>query len=384
VSALTNSAIAQVPDAIVDLLRAAPLDTPIWCVAHVDPDADAVGSAYGFAHAARDAGFTNTFVVWDGAPSLPKTCRLIPGAGLAVPVSVADAVAQLDSRDGIVVTFDTPTRARLGAAAGLVDRAAQSIKIDHHKTNDDFATTTWVDASRAATAVMVYRLIDELGWSIGQPTATALYAGLALDTRNFSTRMDRDAFEVAEALRPLVSDPAQLVASVFPAPTSNYWRVFGQVTDSAGLFSNGDLVKALLPLDRMTAAGLDWQDGDPLADDLRAWAYEESTDARVVVLIRERVPGREYKIHFRSVRPSDPLDMSSLASLFGGGGHLHEAAATVVAADGETLNLVGLNRLVASTYQSWTAQLAIARGIGSIESRQVELVLPSPALENAS
>ena len=90
-------------------------------------------------------------------PQFGRGTRLIPATNLDV-----------------VVVLDTASRDRLGVLGPLADRAKQLIVIDHHAHNSGLGGIQLVDASAAATAVLVEALVRELAPSIDIETATLL------------------------------------------------------------------------------------------------------------------------------------------------------------------------------------------------------------------
>src|SRR3954452_10622102 len=146
-------------------------------LAHVNPDADALGSALalGLALHRRGAHVQVSF----GAPEHPaESLRDLDVAGLVVPHHRVVHVPEL------LVVLDTGSVDRLGPLADRARTAGTTLVIDHHVSNTGFGTHNYVDPRADATAVMVLHLLDAMGAEVDLATARCLYAGLVTDTRN--------------------------------------------------------------------------------------------------------------------------------------------------------------------------------------------------------
>src|SRR5258706_171529 len=65
------------------------------------------------------------------------------------------------------------------------ERAGGLVVIDHHAHNSGLAGVQLIDASAAATAVIVEELVRRMGAAVDAETATLLYVGLVTDTGSF-------------------------------------------------------------------------------------------------------------------------------------------------------------------------------------------------------
>ena len=73
--------------------------------------------------------------------------------------------------------------------------------LDHHVTNARFGSVNVVDEDAAATAVVVRRLVERLGWPLNREAATCLYTGLVTDTGRFQySNTTPEVFGLAEEL----------------------------------------------------------------------------------------------------------------------------------------------------------------------------------------
>ena len=126
-SALFPGAEAQFTE-IAEVLRAA---TKVSVVAHIKPDADAVGSACGLTAGLRSLGIDAHVFIGQTYPH-PENLLTVPG------VDEITYGGQLPE-DGLVVTVDCASVDRTGLfRTQIADDPSRVVVIDHHETNPAF------------------------------------------------------------------------------------------------------------------------------------------------------------------------------------------------------------------------------------------------------
>lgn len=278
-------------------------------VTHVAPDGDAIGSLCGLGLALRRLGKTVTLACDDPVPDIykfiPASSEVVRelGAGAAADVWVALDCADL-ARTG-----------KIGAAAGR----APDLNFDHHLTNPAFADLNFVDADAAATAEVLFDLLDPLGLLLTPDVAECLLAGLIADTIGFRTsNVTRRTLTTAQGLMsagvslPRVYDLALNQRAFIAA------RLWGEGLTRLQL--EDGLVWTSLPLAAKAAIGYRGL-GDADLINLLTTIRE----AKVAIVFVERPDGL-VKI---SLRAHPGVDVSALAQAFGGGGHAAAAGAEI-------------------------------------------------------
>lgn len=268
--------------------------------AHVNPDGDAIGSTLALAAFLRGRGKEAIVMIDD---RLPKNLSFLPGYDKIVrPEEGRKSDAEL------LVILDTSLD-----RIGEVEKAAEGLpvlNIDHHISNDGKADFLYND-NRAATAEIVFEIVDRFGGEFTPEIAIPLYTGLATDTGFFkfsNTRPEtlRAAARLLEAgVRPekvseaLEEKPEALVRGQAAALQTMELSYGGRV---AGLY-----------LDKELATSLESTEG--FIDFVRVI---EGVDIAVLVKCMDENFCRV------SVR-SKGIDVSKVAMKFGGGGHIRAA-----------------------------------------------------------
>ena len=161
-------------NAMLPLIRQA---DRVLLIGHVAPDGDCIGSLLGMAHA---LGALNKQVDLVCADPVPAQFDFLTGLGQIMR----------DSEDEyhLIISLDCSDIQRMGAAYHPAAFApVPLINIDHHLTNVHFGTVDWVDIRAAATAEMVYELIEEMAVPLSHDMAVCLLTGIVTDTRGFRT-----------------------------------------------------------------------------------------------------------------------------------------------------------------------------------------------------
>jgi phosphoesterase RecJ-like protein len=289
--------------AAVELIRGA---QDVTLVAHVQPDADALGSALALGLALRRRGCM-VRVTFGEPVNAPESLRGLDVAGLLVPPDEVPAQPEL------LVALDTASSDRLGCLSDRVATSGAVLVIDHHATNDRFGTHHVVDVSAEATAVLVLRLLDALDVPLDEPIARCLYAGLVTDTSCFR-RADQGTHAIAGRLLSAGVDPDETIRELLDTHPFGWLAMLGAVLGRAQLepaSAQGlGLVHTTVRL--ADAVGLRSEEVESVVDLVRT-----TSEAEVAAVLKEIGPDR-WSV---SLRAKQRLDVSAAAAELGGGGH---------------------------------------------------------------
>jgi bifunctional oligoribonuclease and PAP phosphatase NrnA len=289
------------------LLRTA---TDVTLLAHVTPDADALGSALalGLALNRRGARVRVSF----GAPDeTPESLRWLDVAGLVVPAAEVPPAAEL------LVACDVASLDRLGRLADRVEATVAAggavLVVDHHASNTRFGTHHVVDEAAEATTVLAALLLAELGVPLDADLAHCLYAGLVTDTSSF--RRARPAtHELAARLLAAGADPERTARELFGSHPFAFLRMLAAVLGRAVLEPDAvggrGLVHTAVLLEDQ--AGVRVEEVESVVDVLRTTA-----EAEVAAVLKQKGPAT----WTGSLRAAGAVDVRSTALVFGGGGH---------------------------------------------------------------
>jgi phosphoesterase RecJ-like protein len=281
--------------------------TEVALACHVNPDADAMGSMLGLGLHLRERGKRVVAASPNRLDDLPRWLDALAGRDLLV------APGDFPNAPAVVVTLDAADPSRLEGLSAAVARAPVSICIDHHRTNPGFGTINLVDPEAAATAVLVYRLLEHVGGEIGGDTAACLYAGLVTDTGRFQFEATTpDVLRVAAELRERPFDHTRLAEALYADSTLGYLRLLGTVMPRVRHVPEANLVWTSVTREDLQAADVPMSETEDLIDLIRT-----AREADVAAVIKEQMGGG-YKV---SMRSRGDTDVAAVAEAFGGGGH---------------------------------------------------------------
>jgi len=275
-------------------------------LSHVRPDGDAIGSQLALGFALLAMGKSVRFLNEDGLPEslafLPGSERieLPPGEPLDVEVAIA---------------LDTSTRPRLGERSlHAASRASLWINIDHHISNPGYADINLIDSSSPATGQILYQLITKLDLPLTTETRDALYVAISTDTGSFQyPSTTACTYDIAADLIRRGLDVGNTNSQTYDEMPFRRLQLMRALLNT--LERTPDGIVAYWELREQTRAdlGLRPEDSEGLIDFIRA-----IRGVRVAVFFEE-LPDDKVRVSMRS--KDRQLDVCSIASEFGGGGH---------------------------------------------------------------
>ncbi|MDR2801190.1 MAG: DHH family phosphoesterase [Desulfovibrio sp.] len=297
---------------------------------HVVADGDAVGSSAALAMIARHLGCDTRIFMRTGLPSeVPLRAMPAPVVRYCAELGdfLPDAAFFVDCGDTrragpemerLILTRRLPAREGGEEEGGPVGAI---VNIDHHAANPMFGDVNLVGEKCAATAELVGLFAESLGLPLAGDLGEAVYYGLVTDTGNF-TFANTHAGSLALGARILA---AGLDVADFSRRCDNNWslgrmRLWGTLMRGVNLFADGEIACCAVSRRLMEDFGLGNEDLEGFSSWLR-----RIKGVRVGLLLREDGP-ENCKISLRSM---GDFDVRAVTALYGGGGHVSAAGATV-------------------------------------------------------
>lgn len=276
-------------------------------VAHLRPDADAIGSAVALSLALKKLGKQATAHVGDLGP-VPENLRSIPGA------EMVEISRTLPEDADLIVTVDCGSLDRTGVLADeIAARMEQVLVIDHHASNQGFGAVNLIDRAESTTTVL-RRLFELLDVELDYDIAHCLYAGLMTDTGSFRWGTP-GMHSLASELMSYGLDTRQIAVDLLDSTTANDLQMIGRVLSGLQVRRVGSHSAAILIADVEAISGHSDSAVESLVDFVRA--LEGST---IGAVFKEQAEGY-WAVSLRS----STTDVSQLAVSLGGGGHVPAA-----------------------------------------------------------
>jgi phosphoesterase RecJ-like protein len=287
-------------------------------ITHRRPDGDALGAQVAMALALRRRGLQPQVVLFEPFP--PRYALLASAVKWCLWEETRDV---LGTECDAVVILDTCSVSQLEPIAEYLGRAPRTLVIDHHATRDAIGTRDGdlrvFDETAAATCLIITEWVRASGLIIDEQMATALFVGLATDTGWFRfSNTDVRALRAATELMEVGANPNKIHWAIYQQEPPAKLRLIARMLESLELHVEGKLaIMTLRPAD-FEAVGADHTMTEDLVQEATRLGCVEA-----VVLFTEG-PDGEIRVNFRS---KQRLDVSSLATRFGGGGHARAAGA---------------------------------------------------------
>ncbi|MGI8808172.1 MAG: DHH family phosphoesterase [Acidimicrobiales bacterium] len=290
----------------LDQAAAAIASAPSLALAcHHTPDGDALGSMLALHHLALAAG-KQSVASWPEPFEVAAHYDFLPGLDLTT--KPADFPVEPD----LMVTFDCGSLGRLAELGDAAQRAHQLIVVDHHATNDGYGSINLIDPDAAASAVVVRRLLDRLGWDLTRDAAQCLYTGLVCDTGRFQYESTSpDVFTLARELSTFDLPIASMNRQLFEEHRLAYLRLAGVALQRAEYDGERRFVATWLTAEDLAEYGVGLEETEGLIDLVR-----RTTEADVSAVLKETPDGTKV-----SLRAVTGFDVGQVAIGFGGGGH---------------------------------------------------------------
>ena len=199
-------------------------------VSHTNPDGDAVGSALAWARMLEAEGIAVRVIVPNHYPAFLDWMSGIQQVHLYTTdpsgcnsyIDGADAIFcldlnQIDRMDELGERIEANTRAK-------------RVLIDHHPDPPNAYELMFSDISASSTSLIVWQLIETLGWEarVDYSVAEALYVGMCTDTGNFSYgHLTPDLYRILAKLVEKGIDPAKLNIAIYDNYSADRMRLMG-------------------------------------------------------------------------------------------------------------------------------------------------------------
>lgn len=278
----------------------------ILIVSHRKPDGDTLGSAI-------------ALKIWFDSLSKQTTLACIDR-----PSSVFHFLSHVNEfiSDFVINDFDLVVIVDAGASYmtnfhlkydNFLSSGVPIINIDHHSSNDMFGLLNIVDHKAACATLIVYRILEYFKVEIDEDMATALITGIYGDTGAFMhSNTSKEVFEVAGKLMRYGANIADITKSMFKNKPVNMLKLWGRVLQNVHITDENVVISVVKEEDYESAdSGPEQLSG--VIDYLNM-----IPDSKFAVLLNEDRKGN-VKGSFRT-RQED-LDLSRIASNYGGGGH---------------------------------------------------------------
>jgi phosphoesterase RecJ-like protein len=295
----------------IDLIKKS---NDILITTHTKPDGDACGCIAAMWEALGALGKKVTPLLLSAVPHWYEFLFDKKPAVLGEDVQLNDLTARRLGQFDLILILDTNSQSQLAKFNDyLKQNDAPVLVLDHHETSDGLGDVELVDSNTAATGLIVLDLLKYAGWPITEKIAQALFVAIATDTGWFQfSNTDSRVFRASAELVNVGVKPTQIYDHLYLNFSYSRFRLMAGMLDKLELLLDGRYAVMQITQQDFDQTGAAYSDTENLINECH---HINSVEASALFI--ELKDGRIRC----SMRSRGFLDVSKIASKFGGGGH---------------------------------------------------------------
>lgn len=280
----------------------------ILLLSHQHPDGDTLGSAFGLYFALKKCG---------------KRARI----ACSDPISeryayLTEHYEEESFRPKMIVAVDIADTQLFGEKL-LPYKDRVDLCIDHHPSNTFYSARTLLEDQSAATAEIIFEVIEAMGVAFDPVMASAVYTGIATDTGCFRyTNVTARSHRIAASLYEKGAVAGMINRIMFETKSLSRIRMEQLVLSTMEYHFDNRCALIVVTLDAIEKTGIT----DAELDGISA-IPRQIEGVQAGITLRQKAGG--YKI---SLRTADGINASEVCMTLGGGGHAR-AAGCFIAGD---------------------------------------------------
>ena len=281
----------------------------VLVLSHYNPDGDALGSS---------------LALYLGLKSLGKSVKIINETTISDRYLFLPSIGDIsttpsDFEFDLIAACDCGDRKRIGDTLGqILPKESKILNIDHHSSNTLFGFLNWVEGEASSTAEMIYNLLVDLKVTLTKEIATNLLTGIMTDTGSFRyASTTSETLRVAAKLLESGARVNEISQNVFEARSRESVLLGAKAVSGIKFLADGKIALMMVTQDMLKETGASLDDTEGLVEEGRS-----IKGVIVSALMKENID--QWQVSLRSSSPE--IDVSKIATLFGGGGHKAAAA----------------------------------------------------------
>ena len=287
----------------------------ILLVSHINPDGDTLGSMCGIYSLIYDNYKKKCDMLTTS--KVPAIYEFLPYIENAKNINNFDLSREYD----LVINLDVAAIDRCSEAQILFKKGKITVNIDHHETNSGYANINIIEPQASATGEVLFGIAQNLGWKISKESAKLLYVAIMTDTGcfKFSNTTPR-TMEYCAKLISYGADSSDLYRKCYESQSKDMVLFQSYCVGKAEFLNNDKIAYSIVykkDLEKFNYNGDDFTDG--LTEKLRAIKTTE------IAFVVKELNSNTSKISMRS----KSIDIATICSSFGGGGHKLAAGAVI-------------------------------------------------------
>ena len=271
---------------------------------HTRPDGDTIGAGLAILHYLKVHGVQATLVCDSPIPEKYSFLHGMDNFSTTIDTNVEAFIAVDSANPFRLGTFREP----------FLQSGKKTFNIDHHISNDSFATVNYVVDNAASTSEILVELYKKTNCPCPPEVANYLLMGILTDTGHFSHQnVTQNTLEMAAFLLSKGANLHNLQYNLFKKQSAVRANLFALTLNTLQYFADGQIAVLLVSQENLKKAQATPELTEGFVD------YAMTIDTVEVGVCMLETGHNKYKI---SLRSKGKVNVNAVAALFGGGGHV--------------------------------------------------------------
>jgi len=278
---------------------------------HISMDGDTLGSSIALCRGLRDKGKTAYVAIEE---EIPEYLRFLDDGSCTFDIDVI-------SEPDLCVCVDCAHIERFIHRKDKFLKGKATMCIDHHRTSQGFADFNHIDGRAAATAEIIYELLNEIDVAVDKIIGEAIYAAIITDTGNFQYSNTRvESHLITAELFNLGIDHSYVCMMLYQNDRIEKLHISGKILGTIKMMASGKAAMAYVTREMLDRAGALMTDTEGTSEILRNISGVELS------LFAKETKFDETKF---SIRSKTWVDVSEISMKYKGGGHKRAGGFTI-------------------------------------------------------
>ncbi|MCB2292092.1 bifunctional oligoribonuclease/PAP phosphatase NrnA [Clostridium algoriphilum] len=272
---------------------------------HTSPDGDCLGSALALLIGLRKL---NKEVYIISKEVISKTFLFLPCSN-----EISGEMCELLKGTECVIVLDCGDFKRINANLSMKNKKFELINIDHHLSNDLYGDINFIDIKASAVGEIVYNVLKHLNVDIDKEIGTCLYTSILTDTGCFRhSNTTAVTHDIAGELINTGIDFSKIHRIVFESKKLDEIKFCGEIISNITVELYGKVCFMYISKDILEKYNMESSD---TSDIINSGTSIDTVE--VSILIKESENGVKVSLRSKSF-----VDVSKIAQVFKGGGHV--------------------------------------------------------------
>ncbi|MDR2158480.1 MAG: bifunctional oligoribonuclease/PAP phosphatase NrnA [Treponema sp.] len=236
------------------------------------------------------------------------------------------------AENSALLILDTADEYFIGGLRKVLDRTRENFILDHHEPDPFSALKGYTDSSASSTCELAVEIAGMAGIPLDRDTAMAAYAGIVYDTGSFAyTKTTARTFRAALSLIEAGAVPYQVWSALNESGSTEALLLRKKVISTMEIRAGGRAAILIMRREDLASTGACFEDAESFIN-----VPLKAKNIAVSIMIKEDSQGNVRC----SLRSKGTVNVSKIARIFGGGGHVTAAGFRSDSSIDETLKRV--------------------------------------------